>query len=574
MTIENGIPRLGLLEHAQRQRLQSRYFSSLSPARIGLLAAVMALAELSAPAPAHASDPSCSANTGCPKDSIQSLLPFAPGVSASFDPSSVLVGVGSELTITLSNSNPVDDITGVLLADAYPAGLFNVDVTPVVSDTCNFVEDVPPGGTVANLSGGTIPANDACTIVLAVVGKSPVNIDNHTGAVSSANAPDGPDTDAVLAVGLTAPTVTTSFVPANVAVGGTSQLTITLANPNPSGGDITGVHFTDTYPTPANMANGAADVVVDNTCGVLDAPANGGSLSLSGGAIVAGDSCRIVVNVVGTATGSVDNHTGPVGSDNAQDGADASATLTISHFPLLIAPTVTKVFSPDTVGPGGVSQMTITLTNPNPPGANRTINGAQVNDLYPSGITNVSGNPVSSDSCGFAEDVPGDGAWAKLANGTIPAGNSCSIVINVLSTATATNSTGTILSGNAQPGVSADATLTFNPAAPVVTCILPTQVNVVGDQIALDLSLLFAPPAGQSLVFSTLNVPASLVVAGSMLTGTLQDSDALGSPYLSGTLIATTNPGGASAQESVIFEVLPTGEKILLRDGFDGPSCQ
>ena len=508
------------------------------------------------------------------QDQIQSPLPFAPGVSEAFDPASVLVDGASQMTITLSNSNPVDDITGVQISDNYPSGLANADTQPVFSDTCNFSEDVQPGGLSAILTNGTIPANNTCSIVISVVGKLPVDIDNHTGAVSSTNAPDGAEAVATLSVGLDAPTVTTSFSPTTVSVGGTSQLKITLVNPNPVGGDITGVHFTDNYPMPANMANAASDVFVENTCGGnLDAPANGGSVSLSGGSIIAGKSCSVVIEVVGTAVGSADNHIGPVASDNAQDGADANATLTVSHFPLLLAPTVTKTFSPDNVGTGGVSEMTITLTNPNPPGANRTIVGAQVNDFYPGGISNAPGNPVVSDSCGFSEDVPGDGIWAKLANGTVPAGNSCSVVIKVLSSATATNTTGPILSGDAHPGASADGTLTFNPDAPTITCQLPTQVNVVGDMVALDLSLLFTPPVNQTLVYSTSNLPASLLVAGSMLTGTLQDSDAQGSPYLSGTLTATANLG-ASASENVAFVVLPTGEKILLRDGFDGPSCQ
>jgi hypothetical protein len=82
------------------------------------------------------------------------------------------------------------------------------------------------------------------------------------------------------------------------------------------------------------------------------------------------------------------------------------------------------------------------------------------------------------------------------------------------------------------------------------------------------LSQLFTAPAGQSLTYSASNLPASLSVVGSLLSGILQASDVPGSPYPS-ALKATTVPGNVSASEDVIFQVLPVGE-ILLRNGFDG----
>lgn len=504
-------------------------------------------------------------------DSPDSVLPFAPGASVDFAPPNVPVGGTSLMTITLSNSNAAD-IVGVQLADSYPNGLSNVPGGSVQSDTCGFSEDVSLSGS-ANLTNGTIPFGDSCSVAIEVVGTLPDNIDNHTGPIVSSNAPDGADASATLTVGLLPPTVTKAFAPSTVSVGGTSQMTITLTNNDSD--PITGVKLTDIYP--ADMANAASGVVASNTCGgVLTATPNDISTTLTDGTIPANDMCSIVINVVGTAIGAPENHTGPVTSDNAQDGADASAILTVTHFPLILAPTVDKAFVPSSVGVGGISQMTITLTNPNPgPSPSHTITGVQLNDIYPGGMANMPGNPVVSDSCGFSESVPGDGTWAKLANGTVPAGGTCSIVIYVVGTATATNDSGPAPSANAQTGISASATLTIDPNAPTVACVLPTQVNVVGDTVNLDLSLLFAAPAGQSLTYSAANVPPSLSIVGSLLTGTLLDSDVQGSPYLSGLLTATSNaPGGASVSEGVIFQVLPTGEKILLRDGFDGMPCQ
>jgi hypothetical protein len=119
--------------------------------------------------------------------------------------------------------------------------------------------------------------------------------------------------------------------------------------------------------------------------------------------------------------------------------------------------------------------------------------------------------------------------------------------------------------------VGAAVSVTIDPSAPTVTCVLPPQVNMVGDAINLDLSLLFAPPPGKSLSYSVINPPPPLSIMGSLLTGILDTSGI----YMS-TLKATTVPGGVSATENVQFQVLPTGE-ILLRDGFDigtSPPCQ
>ena len=122
----------------------------------------------------------------------------------------------------------------------------------------------------------------------------------------------------------------------------------------------------------------------------------------------------------------------------------------------------------------------------------------------------------------------------------------------------------------------ATVSVTINGNAPTVTCMLPGQVNVVGDTISIDLSLLFAPPSGQTLTYTATNVPPSLSITGSLLSGTLQANDVPAlPPYIyPSTLTATTLGTNLSASENVTFQVLPTGE-ILFRSGFDnGVSAQ
>jgi hypothetical protein len=85
--------------------------------------------------------------------------------------------------------------------------------------------------------------------------------------------------------------------------------------------------------------------------------------------------------------------------------------------------------------------------------------------------------------------------------------------------------------------------------------------------IDIDLSSLFTPPPGQSLIYSATNPPAGLSLAGSLLTGTLATAGTFTT-----TLMATTAvPGGTTASEDVVFDVLPLDE-LVFRDGFGDPA--
>lgn len=122
---------------------------------------------------------------------------------------------------------------------------------------------------------------------------------------------------------LNAPTVTKSFNPTSVAGGtGTSTLTVTVTNPNAS--TISGLAFTDTYPTGITNAPTPA---LANTCGGTDT-AGTGVLSLTGGTLTAGNSCSVSVNVRATAGAPYVNNTGAITSTNANSGTAASAILT------------------------------------------------------------------------------------------------------------------------------------------------------------------------------------------------------------------------------------------------------
>jgi hypothetical protein len=413
---------------------------------------------------------SSNALAGAPDSATLTVNGSPPPIAAptvqpiSFNPKSIDVGDGSAMTITLHNNDLANEITGVQLSVIYPsASMVNGTGSPVESDDCQFTEDVPALDKTVVLSGGKIAAGQDCSIVIDVIGTASGFWAVQTSPVASDNAAIGPGGAGALQVidsqPLQAPIVEHTFTPANVLVGGTAKLSIKLTNPPANNLAITGVKFADAYSLPAHIANKSG---ASTDCGgTLQALPGDTSIALagSGGVIPQNGSCTIEVDVIGTSSGSSVSDVGQITSTNATTATAPTATVTVGAGALLNPPIVSKQFNPSMLAaPGMTSSMTIAFTNPN----GEAIDGVQVNDQYPPGLLNDGpGNPVVSDGCGFTEDVPAGGAFAKLSGGSVPPGG-CSIVITVVGNETATNDTGTVFSSNAMNAVGSTAKLTVN----------------------------------------------------------------------------------------------------------------
>ena len=355
-----------------------------------------------------------------------------PSVTKAFSVASTPTATNVTLTITLTNSTPVA-MTGAAFTDTYPAGLVNNAAT--TGGTCTFTTRTATTGVGSSLTltGGTIPANSSCTVTATTVRSATAGAyTNNSGAVTTTNGGTGASASATLSVGQ--PTITKTFAASPIIRGTNTTLTFTLSNPTAAA--MTGAAFTDTYP--AGITNAAVPGVVNGCGGAVTAAANGGSLALAGGSIpVAG--CTISVTVTGI-TGGVYTNTVPIGGLTVtgpaalSNGIAASAGLTVMG-----PPTVTKVFSPNLVGLGASSSMTITLTNPNTTVA---ITGAAFTDTYPANLVNNGG---LVNNCGGSATA-GAGSLT-LSGGTIPAGGSCTISILVTS-GTAGNYTNTLTIGS------------------------------------------------------------------------------------------------------------------------------
>ena len=129
--------------------------------------------------------------------------------------------------------------------------------------------------------------------------------------------------------------VTKRFSPASVAVGGTSQLSITVqapagCTPAPVAPVVTSLALADALQTGLLLTGN----VVSNTCGgTLSAPAGTTSLTLGGVALNMGQSCTAVVEVQANAAGTYDNVIAASSVTNDQallPAQDAAARLVVA----------------------------------------------------------------------------------------------------------------------------------------------------------------------------------------------------------------------------------------------------
>jgi hypothetical protein len=378
-----------------------------------------------------------------------------PAIAKNFAPSSVALGGTSVLTFTINNPNASAALTGVAFTDTLPAGL---TVAALLSNTCGGAATAA-GGNIS-LSGATLAGSASCTISVNTTGTTAGTKVNNTSNVSSTNAGSGNSASASIEVNaLGPPGFSKSFSPTSIAVGGTSLLTYTITNPNPSTA-LTGLAFTDAFP--AGLVVASPSGVTNNCGGSLTAPAGGGNVNLSGGTLAAAASCTISLNTTGTTAGAKVNTTSPVSSTNAGTGDNASATLTVNTDSTL-SPRVQKAFGSSSISAGGLTSLTFTVTNPNP---SLALTGVAFNDTFPTGLQVA--NPTGlTGTCGGTITATAGGGSVSLSGATLAGSASCTFSVTVTGTAVGavTNVTDPVTSTNGGTGNTATAAITINVPA-------------------------------------------------------------------------------------------------------------
>ena len=248
-----------------------------------------------------------------------------PAFSKSFNPDSVPLGDISELTLTIDNSAPLLDATGLTFDDPLPAGMQVAD-PPAVSNDCGGTLTAVTGSGNVQLSGGSVVAGGICQIRVNVVTTAGGTLLNTTSTLASSLG-TSPAASATLIV-RAAPGFSKAFAPNPVNAGGVSQLTFTIDN---SGKTVSADALAFDDPLPAGLRI-ASPTNAATTCvgGTLTAPAGGAQIDYTGGSVAAGNVCTVTVDILGEQPGSWLNTSSPLDSSLGVSPA-ATATLVVNE---------------------------------------------------------------------------------------------------------------------------------------------------------------------------------------------------------------------------------------------------
>ena len=409
-----------------------------------------------------------------------------PTVTKAFGAASFASGGNTSVTITIGNTNGVAITTSAVFTDALPAapGAMTVNTTGSTG-TCANVTATAGSGSITMASGTSIPAG-GCTIIVSVTaavagtysntivaGALVTNAGSNTGAASA-------NVDVVAR-----PTVTKAFGTATFGSGGNTSLTITIGNTNPVA-ITTSAAFIDTLP----VAPGAMTVNTTGstgTCANVTATAGSGSITMASGTSIPAGGCTIIVSVTATTVGAYAN---TIAAGDLVTSAGTNASPASANVSVTAAPIITKSFAPANIGSGGTSTLTITLSNPT--GTNMT--NATFDDYFPTspgqmvvanptGLANTCNGTIRRAGGGGGTLDPGD-LGIRLSGGTIPANDSCTVIVNVTATVAGVYSN-TIpvgeltVNGGRSNAVAASATLTVG----IPSFIVAKSVLLVSDPI-------------------------------------------------------------------------------------------
>ena len=371
-------------------------------------------------------------------------------VNKSFSPIKVAVGATnpgnpnfSTLSIQIRNNNAgAINLTGVLLADSFPAGML-IASPPTASFSgagCGGATiTAPVGATQLVLSGANVNANAICTLSVHVVGTASGNLIDTVspGAIHSAQGVSNPlqGTATLSVTGTVNLNITKSDGVASAVPGTTTTYTIGVSNSGPN--DVAGLGVNDTPPAGMTFTSWTCTATAGSVCpasgsGPIAASVtvlNGGSITFTAIAAIASGATGSITNTASlTIPGSVID-TNPVTSASDTDTLTPQADLAI-----------TKTDGVTTAVPGTSTTYTIVASNNGPSDAL----GATVTDTLPAAISSATWTCAASAGSG----CPASGSGNITASVNLLAGGSATFTLvatisqgavgNLVNTATVT----------------------------------------------------------------------------------------------------------------------------------------
>jgi uncharacterized repeat protein (TIGR01451 family) len=403
-------------------------------------------------------------------------------INKGFNPVQVQGGSTTTLTVRIDNPNGIS-LSNVGFIDTMPTAMV-VAGTPAAVTTCpNGIVTAVPGQNTFRLTGADLAAGGTCTVTLKVTSTVGSNLTNilPTGIVTTAQGATNSQGAQATLTALPALNVQKSFSPGSIPPGGTGRLTVTVINTNDT--NVTGVGLTDTFPAGLAVANPAN---ITNTCqGDITVGTNINNLAtvtLTGGVLDINTTCTFGVDVTAATLGSLTNEI-PGGSLSTTQGVTnqqpTSATLNI-----LYQPTISKVFTSNTIAANSTSTLTLTVGNNNA----QTLAGATLVDNFPTQIR-IAQIPNASTTCpnGVVNAAAGSN-FLSLTGANLPANGTCTITTTVTSLTPGTH-TNTIPIGNltTEEGTrniaAASANLTVLNYPSVSKVFTPAQIPANGNAI-------------------------------------------------------------------------------------------
>lgn len=306
--------------------------------------------------------------------------------------------------------------------------------------------------------GGDLVYNDATSLSFEVTVNSGIpagTVLTNTAGISYRGQTLGTtfstSTAAVSMPVMTAPQVSKTLSPNPVNVNGSSTLKIVVSNPSSNPAVMSGVTFTDSYPsgmvnsaTPTPTLNCTAGAVPGTLSGGV---AGGGNIGLSSTSIPAGGSCTVTVNVTSATAGNYLNSV-TVDSANAGSSAPASATFAVGTPAVVL-----KSFSPAVIQSGGSSTVSFLLSNP----TGSTLTGVSFSDTLSAMAISTSGvaggDCVGADSNSF---TAGQTGMVSIDGLTLAPNSTCTVTLGVTSSTTGVHpnqTSGVTSDQNGMPGI-------------------------------------------------------------------------------------------------------------------------
>jgi hypothetical protein len=294
--------------------------------------------------------------------------------------------------------------------------------------------------------------------------------------------------------------------------------------------DASGAVTLDPFIVLAHSANPASISVNQSSTltGDMSADNHGNGAALSGNLdVLSGLSINFHNPVLGTipeaqpealSPGAQATATYNAGNTSGQGSAAATVdqqTVT-ANIAVIAPPSISKSFNPSGMQPNGTSTMSIIVTNP---AANTAqLSGVSFNDNFPANLVVANPNGLSNTCGGTATAVAGSGN-VSLTGGTVAVNSSCTVSVNVTSSAVGSyvNTTDPVTSTNGGTGNAASATLNVAIPPTISKIFVPDTVAQNGQVL---LSFTITNPNSDPNVNMTLtgvqftdNLPAGLQVA-------------------------------------------------------------